>query len=308
MRTAILTKSLLSTALLFASGLSFADSLRSQDLRPGQDRKAGQDLKWATDFEAAKRAAKQSGSLILADFSGSDWCGWCRRLDQEVFQKPDFAAWAKQNVVLLQLDFPKNTPQEQELVQQNSRLAQRYAVKGYPTVVLMDADGKEVGRLGYERGGAKAWLAKADALVAKHAAPPAPELPWSTDYEEALAKAKAEGKFVLVDFTGSDWCVWCKRLEEEVFAKPEFATWVVSRAVLLKLDFPHGKRLPKEEEEQNKQLQQRFAVKGFPTILFLDAAGKELGRTGYQPGGPKAWIAAAEKEVGTTEPKGGTDR
>lgn len=121
---------------------------------------------------------------------------------------------------------------------------------------------------------------------------------WLTDFEAAKATAKKEKKVILADFTGSDWCGWCIKLDDEVFSKPEFQEWADANVVLLKLDFPRKTKLSPELQKQNEELQKEFDITGFPTILFLDAKGKKVDRSGYMEGGPEAWIADAEKKMG----------
>ena len=254
---------------------------------------------WLTDFEAAKAAAKKEKKVILADFTGSDWCGFCIKLKNEVFSKPEFHEWAAKKVVLLELDFPKQKKLPDALEQQNQRLQKEYAVEGYPTILFLDADGKQLGKYGYDEGGAVKWIQKAEGLMS----PSSGEGDWMTDYTKALAKAKKEKKVVLADFTGSDWCGWCVKLKDEVFSKPEFQAWAKQHVVLLELDFPKKKQLPDDLKKQNEKLQQEYRIEGFPTIVFIDAKGKAVGRSGYVEGGPDAWIAAAEKELGIKSKK-----
>ncbi|MBL8738822.1 MAG: thioredoxin family protein [Planctomycetes bacterium] len=262
-----------------------------------------QEATWLTKFEEAKALAAKENKFVLADFTGSDWCGWCIKLKEEVFSKPEFATWAKDNVVLLELDFPRNTELPAELKEQNDKLAAEYKIEGYPTILLLDATGAEIARLGYAKGGPAAWTKKADEALAAAKAKAELAKAWTTDYEAALARAKKEKKYVIADFTGSDWCGWCIKLKEEVFDKPEFHAWAKDNAVLLELDFPRNKELPEELKKQNEKLRERFKIRGYPTILFLDASGKELGRGGYVEGGPAAWIAAAEKQSGVKSKK-----
>jgi thiol-disulfide isomerase/thioredoxin len=113
---------------------------------------------------------------------------------------------------------------------------------------------------------------------------------WITDFALAKERAAAENKSILMDFTGSDWCGWCIRLHDEVFDFPEFQEYAEKNLILLELDFPRGKRLPPALVAQNEELQERFAVEGFPTILLLDAEGRPFGKTGYQAGGPVAYV------------------
>jgi protein disulfide-isomerase len=116
------------------------------------------------------------------------------------------------------------------------------------------------------------------------------ETAWITDYETATAEAAARNVPILVNFTGSDWCGWCTKLESEVFGDATFAQYAQDNLVMLKLDFPRRKPQPDAIKEQNRKLIERYGVQGFPTILLIDASGKEMARTGYQPGGAKAYI------------------
>ena len=110
------------------------------------------------------------------------------------------------------------------------------------------------------------------------------------DFAAALAKAKAENKFIIVDFTGSDWCGWCIRLDKEVFDTPFFIEKAPAKYVLLKLDFPRKKEQSAEIKEANKALSKKYGIEGFPTILILDAKGEKVAQTGYAPGGPEKYL------------------
>jgi protein disulfide-isomerase len=103
---------------------------------------------------------------------------------------------------------------------------------------------------------------------------------WTDNYEKALAQAKAEKKLVLLDFTGSDWCGWCIKLDKEVFAKPEFKKFAKENLVPVTLDFPQGKKLAKHTVDQNAKLKSEHGVTGFPTIVLLDADGKTINKWG----------------------------
>lgn len=120
---------------------------------------------WTTDFEEAKKLAAEKGLPILADFSGSDWCGWCIKLDKEVFSEKAFKDYAKDSVILFLADFPRSKEQPEAVVKQNQALAKQYAVRGYPTVLLLDKSGAVLGRTGYRRGGAEAYVTHLKTLV-----------------------------------------------------------------------------------------------------------------------------------------------
>jgi len=123
--------------------------------------------KWLTSHAKASEQAKASNRLILADFTGSDWCIWCKRLKAEVFDTQEFKDWAAKNVVLLELDFPQQKPQDTATKKQNAKLAKEYNIRGYPTVLFLKSDGEVVGQSGYMKGGPKAWVANAQKIVDK---------------------------------------------------------------------------------------------------------------------------------------------
>lgn len=122
---------------------------------------------WITDFEKARKLAKEQNKLILVDFSGSDWCGWCVRLEKEVFHQKEFKNYAKKNFILLLLDFPSQKPQSAALKKQNAKLAKEYKIEGYPTILILSADGKELARTGYQAGGPKAYIQHLNKLLKK---------------------------------------------------------------------------------------------------------------------------------------------
>ena len=113
----------------------------------------------------------------------------------------------------------------------------------------------------------------------------AESLTWQTDFEAAKTQAKTEKKFLLVDFTGSDWCIWCQKLKKEVFDNEPFQTEAPKQFVLVELDFPQAKKLPDDLKEQNQKLAKQYKTRGFPTVLILDPDGKVIAQTGYLPGG-----------------------
>jgi len=121
------------------------------------------------------------------------------------------------------------------------------------------------------------------------------DLNWLTDLQKAQDEAKAGHKLLLINFTGSDWCPWCIRLEREVFSKPEFESYARGHLVLLMADFPRAKPLSHEVRRQNSKLAERFRIQGFPTIVVLNGEGKEVAEMGYLPGGPDAFIAQLKK-------------
>jgi len=113
---------------------------------------------WQTDYVAAKAKAKKEHKLLLIDFTGSDWCGWCKKLKKEVFSQKLFQEQAPQEFILVELDFPQKTKIDDKLIAQNRKLAKEFGISGYPSIILADANGVEFARTGYKAGGPQAYL------------------------------------------------------------------------------------------------------------------------------------------------------
>jgi protein disulfide-isomerase len=107
---------------------------------------------------------------------------------------------------------------------------------------------------------------------------------WVENFDTAKKMSASAKKLILIDFTGSDWCGWCIKLDKEVFAKPEFKKYAADNFILVKIDFPRKKKLSSEQQQNNRSLAEKYNVEGFPTVLLLDSSGKELARTGYFQG------------------------
>ena len=152
-------KKLLFITLLFISSIAF-----------GQEKS-----KWYIDFEKAAQVSLQTGKPILADFTGSDWCGWCKKLKKEVFNTPQFKDWADQNVVLLELDYPRRKQQDEKIKKQNRELQQIFQVRGYPTIhffnIKVNTDNQleflPIGQTGYVAGGPTPWINNANSILKK---------------------------------------------------------------------------------------------------------------------------------------------
>jgi thioredoxin-related protein len=133
------------------------------------------------------------------------------------------------------------------------------------------------------------------AVILAGAATAADTVTWLTDLPKAQEQARAEKKLVMLDFTGSDWCGWCIKLNKEVFSQPDFAAYAQTNLVCVEVDFPTKKKLSAEQQKANDALAKKYNVEGYPTIIVLNADGKKVGELGYMKGGPKAFIAALEK-------------
>lgn len=125
---------------------------------------------------------------------------------------------------------------------------------------------------------------------AKPAATPTKTKGWTADFAKAKAEAAALRQPILAFFTGSDWCGWCVKLKREVLDTPGFKRYAADQLVLFEADFPRQRAIPDAVKKQNSDLAAHYGVRGFPTVLLLDAEGKVLAKTGYKEGGEKAYI------------------
>jgi protein disulfide-isomerase len=368
--------------------------------------------KWQTLLSQAQAEAQAQGKLILVNFTGSDWCPYCAELKREVFDTPTFADWAEKNLVLLEADFPRKARQSMAVKNQNDRLKADLNIESLPAVVVLDAEGAEVGRIaGYTAGGAHAWMEKARAIVGtrprmktadsldaavgrarregkpllliisnsrddnsksraaaltgdadlvhlaefrmvavhlrapddlrganltrrrelarKHALadgldlvavidiagdkalyksdslpspkevvdavkdqlpPPKYDGEWLEDYAQAEALAADLKRPMLLNFTGSDWCSWCIKLDREIFSTKTFRDYAREHLILVKLDFPQDRKLDAATVAQNRNLATKYSVRGYPTVYVLNSSAAQIGRMGYMEGGPEPFL------------------
>jgi protein disulfide-isomerase len=138
----------------------------------GSQMAKSQELVWHTNVKEAITISEKAKKPLLMFFTGSDWCGWCIRLQKEVLKTPEFQKWANENVILVELDYPRRTPQTPEIKTQNNELQQAFGIQGFPTVYFVN--GKNVagkvnfeglGSTGYVAGGPSAWLSVANQIL-----------------------------------------------------------------------------------------------------------------------------------------------
>lgn len=132
---------------------------------------------WLTDFEQARQTAQGKKLPILAAFVGSDWCPWCEKLEEKIFSQRIFMDYAQSHFILFQADFPRHKAQPLPLKNQNEALSKTYAVSRFPTVLIIEPQGKETARTGFRYGGATAYieylkgLLKDNGLLSNHKDP-----------------------------------------------------------------------------------------------------------------------------------------
>ncbi|WP_052572735.1 thioredoxin family protein [Haloferula sp. BvORR071] len=135
---------------------------------PKEDAAADKDVfKWETDLELAKKRAKEEKKDILLDFTGSDWCGWCIKLKKEVFDQASFQEYAKKNLIMVELDYPRKKELPAKEKEQNEKAQKEYQIEGFPTIILLNSKGREVARTGYQEGGPDKYVEHVKGLLKK---------------------------------------------------------------------------------------------------------------------------------------------
>lgn len=125
---------------------------------------------WHDSLESAISEAQTNNKLILADFTGSDWCHYCVKLKKEIFETPEFKSWASENVALLEVDFPRQTQLPLHIQRQNEMMKSRYGISSYPTVLLLDIEGNVKAKMAYQKGQSPAaWVQMAEARLQQNA-------------------------------------------------------------------------------------------------------------------------------------------
>jgi len=254
------------------------------------------ELNWLTNLEEAQDLAAKNNVPILINFTGSDWCQWCFKLRDEVFLTEKFEAYSKENLVLVEVDFPREKKLTEEVVAYNRSLAEKYEVKGYPTLMIVDAAGKVLSQMGYIPGGPEAFIGeleasiKTDPALFEKTVVGEDGLTYYLHLEKAKEVAKASGKSILINFTGSDWCSWCHKIRDEILSKDEFKTYADENLVLVLADFPKEKKQTPSEVAHARSLGGNYGVEGLPTLLIVDVDGKQKGKLGYMEGGPEPFI------------------
>jgi thioredoxin-related protein len=148
-----------STFKIALSKLSEEDRKFVAEQAPAKEEAVDKDVfKWETDFELAKQRAKDEKKDLLVDFTGTDWCSWCIKLKKEVFDQPAFQEYAKKNLIMVELDYPRKKVLPEKLKEQNKELAEKYEIQGYPTILLLNSKGREVARTGYQEGGPEKYI------------------------------------------------------------------------------------------------------------------------------------------------------
>jgi len=240
---------------------------------------------WHTYFDQAAAQAQKTGKLILVDFTGSDWCGWCIKLRQEVFDTNEFKKWASEKVVLLEVDFPRRKKLSAKQTQHNQALAKKYGIKGYPTILLLDAEGQVVGKSGYRQGGASAWISHAQSIV-DSAAPKV--LRYHTSLLQGQSVAGSKSRPHLVAFLNAHADQAKQDIAKRMLNSSAFVDFANKNLVVTAIVRPASNETPAQELAAIQAFSQKHRVQQVPMEFLLIHPNQEkvLFRTAHamEPG------------------------
>lgn len=123
---------------------------------------------WLTDLPKAQAKAKTENKMVLLDFTGSDWCPPCKALHKNVLTSKEFLEFAKDNLILVEVDFPRRKKLSAEQQKANTALSEKYDIQGFPTLLVLDSSGKQLSKdVGYSGEGAPEIVGKLQKLKKK---------------------------------------------------------------------------------------------------------------------------------------------
>ena len=286
----------------------------------------GPSKEWFVNWDKALAAAKKSRKALFLLNTGSDWCGWCKKLRAEVLDKPEFVEFAQKKLILVYLDSPSSNPLGEEQEAHNRQIVKALPFGGgVPDVLVMSARGEKLGAIGGGGLGLDEYLTKLRGILKSKGSkvngagarmlfnggykkladwnaqqeakrpPVSKHVPkgWTEDFEEARQQAAKEGKFVLMVFSGSDWCGPCKALEREVLSQRKYMGKLSQKYVPLMVSLPQDRStLSKLAVSQNDGLKKLYAIRGFPTVVVMNPVDGEAvkSKTGYRSGNPNGYL------------------
>lgn len=153
------------TLFLALTALCRATTLSADTQAPTQEVAAVSEIQWMTDFQAAKAKAKAESKPIFVYFTGSDWCPWCIKMNQQILSTADFQNALSQKVVFVKVDFPRKTQLDKATKEQNDKLSKEFDVHGFPTVILLDSNANRIEKLGFQAGGGAMYAKKVQDIL-----------------------------------------------------------------------------------------------------------------------------------------------
>lgn len=144
--------------VIMIASLFFSLSCTSKEVPAAKAENTVNEINWLENVDEALTVASEKNVPVFIHFTGSDWCGWCKKLKAEVYDHSPFIDYADKNLVMVKLDYPRSIPQSDETKAYNQEMLKKFRIQGFPTVVLLNSQGAEIGRTGYQQGGPEAYI------------------------------------------------------------------------------------------------------------------------------------------------------
>jgi len=296
---------ILLTVIFFCGIRSVSMAKTSQ---PVSEAREGNHSIWTENFKADYEKAKKQDKVLLLFFTGSDWCGWCKKLDAEILSQKEFISYARKNFVCVKVDFPQRIKQSDALKKQNEQLSKIFRISGFPTLVFVNNNGTILGKKGYERCTPEQYVRSLNEMIATVRGNASSTLSkkdvrdgWSENFEQVAKMSAAMKKPIFIYFasTAADNAL-CRKFEKEVIHQSDFRKSASEIFCLMKVDFPSKYEQSDDLKRQNANLVKQYGISEFPAVLILSCEGKVLAKMGYLEGGPKKYLEEAVNQLNKT--------
>ncbi len=214
---------------------------------------------------------------------------------KNTLSNPLFIDLTQNSLTAVKLDFPLKSNSTEEDVKEVAEFVKKYKILKAPLqfMLINTKTGEEIFRINTP--------ADDPAVLVKNISQLLPDKyngQWIDSFKAAQMISQKTGRHILINFTGSDWCIWCKKLKEEVFTNGVFKKYAAQYLVLVEIDFPRKKPLPQNKTLENNKLAEKFQINGYPSVIILDSTGKIAGRTGYVQGGVQQFMSELKQITG----------
>ena len=214
---------------------------------------------------------------------------------KELLSDPLFIDLTQNSLTAVRLEFPLKKDSTKEEVKEVSEFVRKHKITKKPLQVMLinSKTGEEIFLADPASEAPAVLLKKITQLL-----PGNYKGQWIDNFKAGEMIAQKTGRHMLINFTGSDWCIWCQRLKEEVFEQDAFKKYAEEKLVLVTIDFPRKTQLPEKTKLQNDKLAEKFGIRGYPSVIILSPDGQLVGRTGYVQGGVEEFLAGLKQMIG----------
>lgn len=261
---------------------------------PANDANGTKTIKLFTSLVEGQKETSKDGKPLLLILINNLKSTHSEYLDK-LLSDHVLAKVSNESAAVIRINFPLKKNAAEEEVNAVTEFVKKYNLLQKPLQVLMinSKSGEEILRIEPALDSTRTLLNEIVPLL-----PDRYKGGWITNFEAAKMISEKTGRYVLINFTGSDWCIWCKRLKEEVFDKVGFKKYAKDNLVLVEIDFPRKNSLTKDQQKKNSELAEKFEVRGYPTVIILKPNAEIAGKTGYIEGGEIEFIKGLKQITG----------